>query len=81
VTGTGPGAGDTVGATGAVVLRAEDVWSTTWHLADILKPKVRDEIREMRESSSSREVADGGSAIAKTTGNRKMELGSLTCWT
>jgi hypothetical protein len=48
------------------VLRAEDTWFTTWRLAPILRPKVRDKIRERRESSSSREVADGGSAIAKT---------------
>jgi hypothetical protein len=81
VVGTGPGAGATVGATGAVVLWAEDMRFTTWRLAPILRPKVRDEIRERRESSSSQEVVDGGSAIAKTTGDRKTELGSLTCWT
>jgi hypothetical protein len=62
------------------VLLAEDMWFTTWRLAPILRPYVRDEIRERRESSSSQEVADGGSAIAKTTGGRKTELGSLTCW-
>ena len=78
----GTGAGATVGAAGAVnVLRAEETWLTTWRLAPILKPKVRDEMRERRDSSSSREVADGGSAIVETTGNRITELGSLTCWT
>ena len=71
-----------VGTTETVAgLRMEETWFTTWHLAPVLNPRVREEIRERRDSSSSREMADGGSAIAKTTGDRKTDLGSLTCWT
>jgi hypothetical protein len=71
-----------VGTAGAVAgLRMEEAWSTTWRLTPVLNPRVRDEIQERRDSSSSPEMVDGGSAITETTGDRKTDLGSLTCWT
>jgi hypothetical protein len=61
-----------------LVLQIEEAWFTTWRLAPILKPNVvREEIGERTESLSSRDTADGGSAVAKTRGVRKTKLGSL----
>ncbi len=60
-----------------LVLQIEEAWFTTWRLAPILKPNVvREEIGERTESLSSRDTADGGSAVTKTRGGRNTKLGA-----